>query len=147
MGGWFLGWYDDRRGTAAIEFALLMPVLMLILLGLADYAALATRSVQVRAAAHAGAAWAARHGWDARAITAAADAGLATLDDPRAGAELVSGCLNADGRISPQSRCADGSAPGRWVHVRVTARAAPMLLRSEQLFPDSVAGDALVRIG
>ena len=58
----------DRSGAAAVEFALLMPVLMLLLLGLADFATLASRTLQVEAAARTGANYARRHGWQADAI-------------------------------------------------------------------------------
>ena len=138
----------DRSGAAAVEFALLMPVLMLLLLGLADFATLASRTLQVEAAARTGANYARRHGWQADAIARAAGDGLATLSDARAVPRLIEGCLQRNGTTMPaHKRCADGGAPGVYVEVTVTAASAPMLLRSRALLPDSVSGQALVRIG
>ena len=140
----------DRSGAAAVEFALLMPVLMLLLLllGMADFATLASRTLQVEAAARTGANYARRHGWQAGAIARAAEGGLATLQGARAVPRLIEGCLQRDATLAPgHKRCAGGSAPGIYVEVTVTAASAPMLLRSRALLPDSVSGQALVRIG
>jgi Flp pilus assembly protein TadG len=135
------------RGTAAIEFALLLPALMALLLGMADYATLISRTMQVDAAAQAGADWAARNGWDARGVLRAADRGLATLDSAHSRARVVTGCLQPGARIAAATgKCADGDPPGRYVLVTVTARSMPLLLRSGQLLPHRVTGSALVRI-
>jgi len=137
----------DRGGAAAVEFALLMPVLMVLLLGLADVATLASRTLQVEAAARTGANYARHNGWQATAITRAASDGLETLTGVRAVPRLLAGCLQRDASVAAgQKRCAGGGAPGIYVEVTVTAASAPMLLRSRALLPDSVSGQALVRI-
>jgi Flp pilus assembly protein TadG len=135
------------RGTAAIEFALLLPAMLTLLLGMADYATLLSRTMQVNAAAQAGADWAARNGWDARGVLHATDSEVATLDSPHARARLLTGCLLPDARINESAdKCADGDAPGRYVLVTVTARSMPLLLHGETLLPQHVSGRALVRI-
>jgi len=122
--------------------------LMLLLLGLADFATLASRTLQVEAAARTGANYARRHGWQADAIARAAGDGLATLSDARAVPRLIEGCLQHDVTLTPgHKRCADGGTPGVYVEVTVTAASAPILLRSRALLPGRVSGQALVRIG
>jgi Flp pilus assembly protein TadG len=138
---------DCLRGTAAIEFALAMPMLVALLLGLGDYATLISRTLQVESAAHTAAAYARHHGWDEAAIQSIAAQGLNTLEKAHASVVLQSGCLQADASIRTARHCANGEQPGRYVTVTVTALSTPMLLRSPGLMPDHVAGEALVRIG
>jgi hypothetical protein len=138
----------DRRGTAAVEFALLMPALMLLLLGLADVAALASRTLQVESAARAGASYARRHGFEANGIVRAASTGLMTLREVQTAPRLLHGCLLRDASIVTGAKhCPGGGAPGVYVKVEVSAASRPLLLRSAALLPDRVSGQALVRIG
>lgn len=58
----------DRRGTAAIEFALVAPLMALMVIGLADTARHNLAMIDLDAAAHAGAQAAARNGADAAAL-------------------------------------------------------------------------------
>lgn len=135
------------RGTAAIEFALALPMLIGLLMGLGDYATLISRTLQVESAAHRGAAYALHHGWDEAAIRAVTARDLATLEKGRASVELRSGCLLGDASIRAASQCANGAEPGRYVAITVTALSTPILLRSAGWMPDHVTGEALVRIG
>src|SRR4051812_25655166 len=65
----------DRRGAAAVEFALVAPILLLLLAGLLDGSRFIRQSMRVSAAAQAGADWAQRNGWNLdginRAVTSA----------------------------------------------------------------------------
>jgi Flp pilus assembly protein TadG len=61
----------ESRGSAAVEFALLLPFLVTLVLGMSDYGALIYQSMQVAAAAHAGALYALRNGYSAGAIQTA----------------------------------------------------------------------------
>jgi hypothetical protein len=62
---------SDTRGTAAIEFALLAPLLVALALGLADGVRRNLMLIDLDAAAAAGAGFAQAQGPDAAAITAA----------------------------------------------------------------------------
>ena len=62
---------DDNRGSAAIEFALVAPIAVLLVLGLADTVRLELAAMDVDAAASAGAMAAVTHRYDRRRIDAA----------------------------------------------------------------------------
>src|SRR5262245_10310328 len=57
-----------RGGSAAVEAALIAPVLALLAVGVADFGAAVYRDMQVQNAAQAGATYAMRHAFDGTAI-------------------------------------------------------------------------------
>jgi hypothetical protein len=59
------------RGAAIVEFALIMPFLVMLLVGLCDLGFGVYGTMQVQAAAEAGAQYASRNGWDPTKIAAA----------------------------------------------------------------------------
>jgi Flp pilus assembly protein TadG len=61
----------DRRGTAAIEFGLIAPLMVLLILGLADGVRTRLAEMDVDAAASSGARTAITHGFDVARIEAA----------------------------------------------------------------------------
>ena len=61
----------DRRGAAAVEFALMTPFLLGLLVPIADLGAYVYGSMQLQLAAQAGAEYAARHDWDPNGILGA----------------------------------------------------------------------------
>lgn len=76
-----------RRGAAAVEFALMAPFLLGLMVPIADLGAYIYNYMQIQLAAEAGAEYAARHAWDPtgikNAITSAAPGlGLVQQDDP-----------------------------------------------------------------
>lgn len=75
----------DRRGAAAVEFALMATFLLGLLVPIADLGAYIYNSMQLQLAAQAGAEYAARHDWDPNGILsamkgAAPNLNLSTLD-------------------------------------------------------------------
>lgn len=61
----------DRRGAAAVEFAMIAPFLLGLLLPIADLGTYVYDSMQLQLAAQAGAEYAARHDWDPNGILSA----------------------------------------------------------------------------
>jgi Flp pilus assembly protein TadG len=61
----------DRRGAAAVEFAMITPFLLGLLVPMADIGAYVYNSMQLQLAAQAGAEYAARHDWDPNGILSA----------------------------------------------------------------------------
>jgi hypothetical protein len=108
---------SDTRGTAAIEFALLAPVLVALALGLADGVRRNLMLIDLDAAAAAGAAFAQAQGPDAAAITAAMAA--ATNTAHVAHVEI----LACDGK---RAGCA-GLPQGRYARVIAEAELASLL--------------------
>jgi len=54
----------DRRAAAALEFAVVLPILVVMLAGTADYGRFAATSVAVTNASRAGAGYGCMHPWD-----------------------------------------------------------------------------------
>lgn len=93
-----------RRGTATIEFALILPIMVLLLLGLADTVRRTLAEMDADAAAAAGAMHALRHGFDGPRIAAAI-----TAADPRA--RILAVRLLDCGSSVPSSRRSAASRP------------------------------------
>jgi Flp pilus assembly protein TadG len=69
-----------RSGNAAVEFALLAPFLLGLMVPLADVGAYVYDYMQIQLAAQAGAEYAARHGWDPTGIQNAVIAAAPSLN-------------------------------------------------------------------
>src|SRR5438045_3725620 len=59
----------SERGTSAVEFALAAPVLLALLVPLADFGIAFSEQLQVQQAAQAGAHYAALHPWNSNSAT------------------------------------------------------------------------------
>ena len=120
----------SRRANAAIEMALLAPILVLMLVGSADYGTAIYRRMQVQHAAQAGADFAMRNGFNAVAITAAVTgatsfAGLTAVPAPTE----TCGCATAVG-VTPAlcgATCAGGATAGTYVAVSAQGTYATIL--------------------
>jgi Flp pilus assembly protein TadG len=119
-----VGAFSDTRGSAAVEFALVLPILFVVLLGLVQVGVLAKDELLVQQAARIGARQAAISP-DGNTVRAAAVAASGGLDESRLTVD-VSG----------------GSAQGEPVSVAVTYDAPIAVPFLEWLFPPSVSLDA-----
>ena len=124
----------DRRGASAVEFAMIAPMLFLLLGGLVDGCRYIVQTMQVRAAAQAGADYAQRNGWNATAIQTAVTTATAL---PTTGAQKLTvplpvqttGCIGANGVVSANAgpKCPNGVAVGNFVIVAAQKGFAPLL--------------------
>jgi len=111
---------DAARGTAAIEFALMLPLIVLLFTGLFDLGYAAYESMEVQAAAEAGAQYAARNPWNPTAIgTAVVGAtGIGNVTATPAASRFcacpVAGALTP---ITCTGSCANGDPPGSYTLV------------------------------
>jgi Flp pilus assembly protein TadG len=122
--------FAPPRGAAIVEFALVLPLLLLLTVGLFDLGFGAYQSLQVHAAAEAGAQYAVRHDWDATAIAAAVASatgtgGVAATPVP----SQVCGC--PDGGVftlKPScGTCPSGSPAGVYASVSAQLSYSPVL--------------------
>lgn len=155
--------YDWTRGNVAIEFAIAAPVLIMIILGVADYGTLMNTSASLRGATRAGAEYA-RANWNNPSVS-----------DPTTGAEQqVCGFLGlsfASGSCSPvtpgvstsctcidntsvtcptstgSNPCSANTDPRVLVYVSVTATRSfsPMFAWSSFALPSNLTEMTLVR--
>ena len=150
-------WHALRRdgfqdGTAAIELALLSPLLVIMLTGLIEIGMGAFESMQVQAAAEAGALYAVNNGTtDLEKIRLAVTSATGTLGITAPVPVVFCGCPVATGVTGQGSDCAtlcaDGRPPGKYVQVNA------LISRTELLslpylslpLPASFTGKSVVR--
>jgi Flp pilus assembly protein TadG len=137
----------DRRGGTAVEFALIAPVLILLLAGLVDGSRLIVATMQVKAAAQAGADYARRNGFNASAIQGAVASGtslaVTATPSPAQQTACVSGMT-----ITPtiQTTCPGGSVAGSFVTVSAQAPFSAIMPWPGLSSPSTVTAQSLVRL-
>lgn len=137
----------DRSGAAATEFALLFPLLALLLAGIIDFSRLISQRMQVQAAAQAGADYAIRHGWNGPAIagTIARTSPNAIAADPAP--RLVSACLSGTEIVETvTATCSSGLFTGKYVLATARASFTPLMPWPGLVVPDTIVGTALTRV-
>jgi Flp pilus assembly protein TadG len=159
----------DREGSAAIEFALSLPFLTLLLVGAFDYGNLAYTMMEVQQAAHAGAFYAYNAVVNSgscttsgitSAETTATSLGSAISTSPPSGSTGVtaaaptctfSGCPNSGGKagvVAPTgSTCTAGAvdAPGTYAVAYASATFSPILPWAALAFPSKLSAVAAIR--
>jgi Flp pilus assembly protein TadG len=132
---------EERRGAAAVEFAVLAPLFVALLGGLVDTSRLITRTMQVRAAAQAGADYAQIHGFDAAGMQAAARSaagGAVTIRTP-----LRQDLCVAAGRLGT---CAQGATAASFATVTAEMAYRPLLPGLSAALPRTLTARARVRL-
>jgi Flp pilus assembly protein TadG len=113
----------DRRGIAAAEFAVLVPVLVLLAVGTADLGLAIYSEMQVQNSAEAGVGYAFLHGFNASAISSAVTSAgqLSALTAAPAPAQFC-GCPGTSGVTSTTcgSTCSNGNTAGTYVTASAT---------------------------
>lgn len=114
---------QDERGIAAVEFALILPLFALFVVGILDMGSAIHYNMRVQTAAHAGMQYAVARGYDSEGIQAAVRnatnvTGITMPGEP----ERFCGCPGADGVTASScgSSCPGGSVAG--TYVRITAQ-------------------------
>jgi Flp pilus assembly protein TadG len=125
-------------GLAAVEFAVIAPVLSLVMICTVDVGLGFYRKMQVQNAAQAGAEYAATHGFNASAIASAMSAatGLTSVQASPQPAQFC-GCPSTGGVATATcgTNCTGGAQAG--TYVAVSAQADYTTLIPYPLFPDS----------
>lgn len=127
-----------REGMAAVEFAIIAPVVSLAMICTVDIGLGFYRKMQVQNAAQAGAEYAATHGFNGTAIASAMTSatGYANVQASPAPAQFC-GCATTSGVSTATcgTNCTGGAAAG--TYVTVTAQADYATLIPYPLLPDS----------
>jgi len=154
---------DSEKGTAAIEFALATPILVVLVLGTADFGMLMNTSASLRGAARAGAEYA-KANWNNPSVT-----NTTTVTEQKVcgflGLTLSSGSCSPvtpgvstsctcddDTSVTPcpptgANPCASQTNPGVLQYVTVTAQQTfnPILPWTSFAFPTQVSATTTVR--
>ncbi|MGH8552101.1 MAG: TadE family protein [Methylococcales bacterium] len=133
----FIGGAEDGSGgSVAVEAALILPTLVLMMIATADFGMGFYRKMQVQDAAQAGAQWAAANSkFDSTKISTAVTSatsfsGIAASPAPlqRCGCAASTGVtFNGDTAPFCTSRCSDTTVSGTYVTVSATATYTTML--------------------
>lgn len=142
------GLWRDRHGAAAVELALLLPILVLMLAGLIDLSRLISQTMQVRAAAQAGADHALRRGWNAAAVEAAVTRATPLSVTATPAPQSLVGCVSGGAVVAEAGpTCPAGGKPGLFVTVAAQAPFAAILPGPHRLIlPETLSASALVRV-
>ena len=139
----------DVRGVAAIEFAVIVPVLLFMMVAIVDFGTAIYSDMEVQNAAQAGAQYAIAHGFNATSISSAVTnannlPGMTVASGPTE----FCGCATSTGvtTIACSSTCTGGSTPG--TYVSLSARATYTTIVPYPLLPSSFTftSPATVRI-
>jgi Flp pilus assembly protein TadG len=139
-------------GNAAVEFALAAPVLVGLLVPLADLGIAYSRQIQVQQAAQAGAQYAVFHPWNSTSpatisnvVTAATGlSGVAASPAPKEFCGCPSGSAIAAAACA--STCPDGQPPGYFVTVSARTIYSPPLPYSVLGGPVALTAQSTVRV-
>jgi hypothetical protein len=114
----------NADGMAAVEFTMVAPVLMFLLVGTADVGTGLYRKMQVQSAAQAGGHYVTLNGFDETSISSAVTAGTSLPVTAFPAPAKFCGCPTSEGvtSLDCSGTCVDGSTPG--TYVRISAQAA-----------------------
>ncbi len=138
-----------RSGTAAIEFGLAIPLLLVILMGVVELGYAMYQAMQVTAAVEAGALYAAKNGFDANAISttvvnATGTQGIAATPAPA----QFCGCPSAAGIVETacNATCNDGKPAGQYVRISAALTRVTILPYPALGLPDTLTAQSVVRL-
>ncbi len=140
---------NPTRGSASIEFAIIVPVLLIMLAGLVEIGFAAREAMQVQDAAEAGAGYAMKYGWDSAGISAAVvNATGATGVTASPAPVQFCGCPSASGitTVLCTATCAGGTTPGTYVKVSASIAHVAILSNLGLPIPATLVGHATVRL-
>jgi len=140
-----------RSGVAAIEFALISPLLLILLTGTVEVGMAAYQAMQVQSAVEAGALYAAKYGptdltGAANAVVnATGTAGITATPAPT----TFCGCTNS-GIIVAQATCAtkcsDGTVSGQYVRVNAAVAHQTIMPFLNLPLPANLTATSTVRV-
>lgn len=137
-------------GSVAVEAGLILPLLILLLIPVLDLGLAAYDSLQVAAAAEAGAQYASTHSWDAAAIAdaVAGATGSSTITASPAPSQFCA-CVSQSNALQPAgcgTICADGSTPGTYARIDAQTTLTTVLHYPALPNPLTLSGEAIRRI-
>jgi Flp pilus assembly protein TadG len=140
----------QRRGVAAVEFAIGASFLIMMVTGVFDFGQLYSARLQLVAAVHSGAAYAATNGFNANGIVTATTtaANLATLTATPAPSQV---CACPNGNVGMTvvacgTSCAGGGDAGTYVRVNAQASYTFIFPLPRSVNPLVMTSTALARI-
>lgn len=140
------------RGIASVEFALLTPLLAILLAGLVEIGITVIQTLQVQAAAEAGALYAANHGTSSLAnINLAVTSATGTTGITAAPtATAYCGCPSTTGIASQGADCStlcpDGKLPSHYAKVNASITHTPLISLLHLPLPATITRSVVIRV-
>ena len=141
-----------REGTAAIEFGLFSPLLLILLAAIVEIGLATYQEMQLQAAVEAGALYAAKHGASnltaigQAVVNSTATSGITASPAPT----TFCGCPTAAGIVSQGTNCttvcASGSAPGHYVTVNAAVTHQTIMPYLSLPLPATLTASITVRV-
>jgi Flp pilus assembly protein TadG len=142
-------WRLDKAGIAAIEFGLLVPLLVALLLSCAEIGFFVQQTMVVNSAVEAGILVAAKRGFDANAITSAilnnvTTPGLTATPAP----SLFCGCAagNAITPIACDTKCAGNLTAGQYVKLGAALTPQTIMPTAILPLPTTITAQSTIRL-
>ena len=138
-----------KEGSAAVEAALILPILLALMTGLFDLGFAFYESMQVQSAADAGAQYAAQNTWDTAKIAtvvsgATGGASITATPAPSQFCACPTGGTLAN--ISCASTCANGTTPSLYALVKAQKLHETILRWPSLPQPLTLTGQSITRI-
>jgi Flp pilus assembly protein TadG len=138
-----------RRGTAAIEFALAIPILLIVLVGTVEIGFAVYEAMQLYNSAEAGALYASKYGFDAGGI-ANSVTGATGLKGITASPAPVTfcGCPSAGGVVTATcgATCVSGGVAGTYVRISAAYTHQTILNYPTFGLPTTLTAQSVVRL-
>jgi len=146
IGGFRRGRFSgDCTGNTAVEFALMLPVFLILLGGLIEFGVAMYAASSLESSARAGAQYAFAVGLDQPGIEAAVKNASSIAPDKLTVTSSMS-CECAGAAAACGNECASGSLPFKFVTVQVTSANDPWFPVVDKLVPKTFSGRAMVQV-
>jgi Flp pilus assembly protein TadG len=138
-----------RAGTAAIEFGLSIPLLVMVLMGVTELGYSMYEAMQVNDSVEAGAQYAARNGFDASGIAAAVVNATGTQGITATPAPVqFCGCPSVTGiaETACSATCSGGSPSGQYVRISAKLTHQTILPYPALGLPSTLTAQSVLRL-
>jgi len=136
-------------GSAAIEFGLCAPLLLILLTGVVEIGRAMYGAMQAQSAVEAGMVYAAKNGWDATGIAAAVvnSTGSKAIAATPAPTQFCA-CPSATSLLTTSCSvmCADGSAPGQYIQINARLPRQTILPFPALPLPSTFTAKSILRL-
>jgi Flp pilus assembly protein TadG len=138
----------DERASAAIEFGLFAPFLIMLLVAVFEIGFAMYGAMQVNNAAEAGLIYAAKNGWDQAGISNAivSSTGSSAIKASPAPAQFC-GCPSNSGvqAVACNATCSSGDTPGEYIRIDASLDRTSLFSNSGVTLPAKLTAQAILR--
>ncbi|GIX10925.1 TadE/TadG family type IV pilus assembly protein [Elioraea sp.] len=139
--------FGCRRGVAAAEFAVIAPVMVLLLAGLVDLAGALQQTIRLESAARAGAQYAMSFPSDTAGITAATTSALGSADGTVSVVPAYCACPGGGtGVVACEGTPCNGAPSAVYVEISVTRAYTAIIGIGGFVLPSTLSGTAVARL-